>query len=163
MKKTNQKGFMLAETLIVSTFIIGTLVFLFAQFRTVNQGYQITFNYNTVNALYAAENIQKFYRKNSFTTIKDKLNNESLKYIDLTDCRLSTEQNYCDTLIRKLKVKRVLFITENTSRLINSDEFNDLEPTMKSFIKYIKVDDDTGKYRLVVELDDGTFASVKIY
>ena len=39
----NNKGFVLVETLLVSVFILTTLIFLFIQFRTVKQSFDRSF------------------------------------------------------------------------------------------------------------------------
>ena len=166
MKKNKSKGFMLAETLIAATFILGTLVFLFIQFRNVNQGYQTTFKYNTVNALYAAENTKKFYMQDNFISMAETFRNDKMKYIDLSDCPTSyvNETDYCRRLKEVLEIKTILFIDENTTYVQSVfDSIDDISESMKRFIEYIKYDDELLKYRLVVEMEDGTFATIKIY
>jgi len=60
MKKRNNLGFMLTETLIVSTFVTAALLYMFINFRLIYQNYNRTFSYNTVNSLYAVNQIEKY-------------------------------------------------------------------------------------------------------
>lgn len=167
VKKNNQKGFLLVETLVASIFILGSLVFLFVQFRNVNQSYQISFKYNTVDALYASENLKKFYLNDNFENMAQLYRTNKLKYIDLTTCPSSMikEVSYCQKLIEILDVKTVLFTDSDTNYIDKVLETSSIEPSLKRFIKYIKNDDEGVllKYRLIVEMNDGTFASIKIY
>ena len=49
MKKN--RGYVLFETLVVSTVILGTLVFLYIQLSSIKSSYNTSFKYNTVSAL----------------------------------------------------------------------------------------------------------------
>lgn len=51
---------MLAEVLIVSTLLIGVMVFMYTQIRTLTLNYTRSFNYNTVDGLYGARVIKDF-------------------------------------------------------------------------------------------------------
>lgn len=159
---------MLVETLVVSTFILSSLIFLFIQFRNVNQSYQTSFRYNTVNALYAAENLKKFYMQDNFETMTQKYRDERMKYIDLTTCPsdMIEEVTYCTKLVELLEIKTILFTDADTTYINNVlNDATNIEPSLKHFIKYIKNDEEGTllKYRIIVEMEDGTFASIKIY
>lgn len=167
MKKSNQKGFLLVETLVVSIFILGSFVFLFVQFRNVNQSYQISFQYNAIDALYAAENLKKFYLNDNFDNMAQTYRTGKMKYADLTTCPSSMikEVAYCQKLMEVLDVKTVLFTDSDTTYIKNVLDTSTIDPSLKKFIKYIKNDEEGVllKYRLIVEMNDGTFASIKIY
>ena len=55
MKKNNNKGFMLLETMIVSAFIITTLTFLYVQFSNLKKSYEESFKYDSIPELYKAK------------------------------------------------------------------------------------------------------------
>lgn len=154
---------MLVETLIVSTFITGTLVFLFIQFRTINQGYDISFRYNTVNGLYATDNIKKYLIENGADILAPAVENASRKYVDITTCTdlYLTENTYCNALLPELNVKKVLFTKNNLTELlaILKDD-NNLDQDMKDFIRYIAYDKDATNYRLIVQFNDNTYATI---
>lgn len=165
MKKSNNKGFMLVETLIVSTFITGTLVFLFIQFRTINQGYDISFRYNTVNGMYAANNIKEYLLENGADAVGPAVDNASKQYIDITECTdlYLTENAYCLSLVTELNIKKVLVTNNDLSTLLpllKNDASIDEE--LKDFIRYIAYDKGATNYRLIVQFNDNTFATVTI-
>jgi len=60
MKKNNIKGFVLAEVIIVSVVVITALTVMYMQFISVNNSYYRSFKYNTVDDLYATNNIRSF-------------------------------------------------------------------------------------------------------
>lgn len=166
MKKNNHsKGFMLVETLIVSTFITGTLVFLFIQFRTINQGYDISFKYNTINGLYAADNVKKYLLSNGIQILSPAIEKASKKYIDLTDCTdlYLTETNYCSALLPELNIKKIIITKNDLSTLIPLlDQDNSLEEEFKQFIRYIVYDKDALNHRLIIQFKDDTYATITI-
>ena len=45
--KKNNRGFTLVETLVVSAFIVGILIFLFSQFSRLKSSYEASFEYYT--------------------------------------------------------------------------------------------------------------------
>lgn len=173
MKKNCQKGFMLAETLIVSTFIVGVLLIMFVQLRNISSGYKKSLTYNTVNALYAATNMREFLISDKYEDlIKYYQDNFSLDtsnpfvYLDLTSCPtdLVDEIDYCNSLVSTLKIKTILFTDETNEYLLRFlDEDISLSKDMKNFIKYQKTDGEASKYRIYLETTDGEFASIKVY
>jgi hypothetical protein len=170
--KKEKNGFVLVETLIVSVFIVTTLIFLFIQFQKIETGYSTTFKYNMTDNLYKVYNIRKYLLDGLSTTsnyqsVVSTFLTGSDHYYDLSNCNasvISDNRNYCLSLFEKLDVKTVLFTREDLTDLKN--DLNNLyfiSEDMKSFIRYIKYDGNVAEYRLIVEFNDGTFASLKIY
>ena len=58
--KKNNKGFTLIETLIVSTFVAATLTYLFIQINNTLTNYDITYRYDSINAIYNANTIRSY-------------------------------------------------------------------------------------------------------
>ena len=76
------------------------------------------------------------------------------------------EVTYCTKLVELLEIKTILFTDADTTYINNVlNDATDIEPSLKHFIKYIKNDEEGTllKYRIIVEMEDGTFASIKIY
>lgn len=48
----NKKGFILAETIAVSTVVLAALIIIYSQFVSINNSYYRSFIYNTVDNLY---------------------------------------------------------------------------------------------------------------
>jgi len=156
MKKMNNKGFMLAETLVVATFLVTTLLFIYVQFNNVTNSYDTSFRYNTVNGLYATKNIVDFVKSDGLDNLKTSINANGY-YIDITNCSTAyfEEADYCQILFDTLKVKTVLFTKENLTELKNNTL--GLTQTMIDFINYIDYDT-VNDYRIIVEFEDNTLS-----
>ncbi len=170
--KFNNKGFLLIETLIVTVFVVSTLIFLFVQFQRIEANYSRTFNYNTVDGLYRLANIRDFIEENVFFEARDQLNSSGLPYVNLSTCNLvgnlnaelAAEIEYCQLLYSVSEVKTLMLVDENTENVISElRNITFISESKKDFIKYINYEDEIGKYRLIVEYDDGTFATVIVY
>lgn len=186
MKKLGNKGQVLIETLVTSVMIVGVLVYLFIQLRNVNTNYSKTSHYNSINALYAADNYRTFIMgKEEHYSLQDYPSDGTvayfgaqlaaqganfLYYIDLTSCSSSfgiVNVSYCQELESDLKIKQVIMTKEDTTSLvqkiddgkISDDQIN---ANFKAFIKAQKVDKNDGIYRIFIETTDNDYASIKL-
>lgn len=159
MKKMNDKGFLLAETLIVATFLATTLLFLYIQLNNVVKSYYTSFKYNTANSLYAANNIVDYITSDGLDKLKTDISSNN--YINITNCpnNYFKETNYCEILFDSLKVKTAIFTKEDLTDLKKSNI--KLDQTMVDFINYIDYEKNDS-YRVIVEFKDNTFASLRI-
>lgn len=161
MKKMNNKGFMLTEVLIVATFLVTTLLFIYIQFNNITRTYDNSFKYNTVNGLYNAKNIISYISNDGIENLKNGLSQDGVEFINITDCSNAyfTETEYCSILMSSANVKTALFTNENLETLISTT--TNLDQTLTDFINYINYEG-TNEYRMVIEFNDNTFASLKI-
>lgn len=179
-KRKNNQGFLLVETLIVSTFIASTMIFIFVQFRRINNEYQRSFTYNTVESIYATREINKYILKNGYEKIKEYMSERTVDgeaakpelYVELYDGNTCSsvylyEVEYCNRLMKNLNVKQVIVtysdITNFKEKVDTMDEF---DSDMKRFIHYIKYDTEDSeitKRRTIVSYQDGTYATLKLY
>ena len=154
MKKN--KGFMLAETLIVTTFVSGILVFLFIQFSSLSSSYDDSYKYNTVENLYSLKNIRT-YILNDINIME---NIETIvdynKILDITDCKLSTDTKYCKLLFEVENIEKIL-ISQNNSSI---DAFSNEDEKIKTFVKKIN-QSGSEKYRIIAVFKDNTFATIR--
>ena len=82
--KNNNKGFVLLETLMVSSFIIVVLIYLYIQFSDVKQSYNTSFKYDTIQSLYSLKEVDKFINdKFGYNDLKTNVDNEENRYIEL--------------------------------------------------------------------------------
>ena len=65
MKKNRNKGFMLIETLLVSTFVLGAMTYIIMQFSALKRSYDNSFKYNTVVGLYGIQSLDEYAKKYS--------------------------------------------------------------------------------------------------
>ena len=154
MKKSNKKGFILAETIAVSVVIMTALVIIYTQFMTISKSYARTFTYNSVNNLYLVNNIKEYIKDDGYDKLIEELNNKL--YIDITSCPTSYFINYiyCRSLVENSNIKQIIFTKQNLEELENSLD-DGLSEKMKQFIKSINYDD-VNNHRLIVEFNDET-------
>ena len=160
MKKSNKKGFILAETIAVSVVIMTALVIIYTQFMTISKSYARTFTYNSVNNLYLVNNIKQFIKEDGIDNLINALNENN--YIDITSCPSDyfTEYIYCRSLIENSNIKQIIFTKQNLDELENNLD-DGLSEKMKQFIKSINYDD-VNNHRLIVEFNDETYATLAV-
>lgn len=162
MKKSLKRGFVMAEMIVVSIVVLTALIVIYLQFITVNNGYYRSFNYNSVDDLYALNNVKEFILEDNFENITNALYGKS--YIDLTSCSTDyfIEYNYCKTLLDTLNITSLIMAYEDVNNLKNDlKEENTLTEGMYTFVKTI-ASNKNNKYRLIAEFDDGRYATLKL-
>lgn len=176
--KKNVKGFMLIETLVVSTIVTTVLVFLYVQFNNIVKNFNRELHYNSVNNLYILEGVKNYIiNDESFfsslkTNLLTKIINDDVYYIQIVKdgaVQMTFDTTFED-LIEFYKIKNMIF-TVNPINLTKADYKKIANPNFENFIKYIdkgkkEKDDDQNvfinDYRFFVELEDNQFASLKI-
>ena len=160
MKKINNKGFLLVETLVVSTFIMTVIVILFLQFKSLIVNYNNSFNYNTVEGIYSLNSVKKYINQNYYEQSKrSKLNLDNKDYVILADTTPdeiecpTEEYSFCPSLISKGNFKTIYYANEGIK-----NKKDNISQGMQNFIK--QLDFDTNNTRLIAEFDNGTFASI---
>lgn len=156
MKK---KGFMLAEVLIVSTLLVGTLSFMYIQLRTLTINYNKSFKYNTVDGLYGARIIKDFlinedeynlFNKTSFIDV-NKINR-----IDLFNALVN--ELGIDKIVVSNNINSVYgYLTNNYE---NANSYSGKTEYYESFITFVSTLKDSGKH-IIVAYNDGTFCDFK--
>lgn len=153
MKK---KGFMLAEVLIVSTILVGTLSFMYVQLRTLTINYNKSFKYNTVDGLYGARIIKDFltnetnYNEFNQTTFVEK---NKINKIDLFNA-----------LINELGIEKII-ISNNINNVYTylknnydaSRSYNDKVEYYESLIDFTATLKTEGKH-IIIAYSDNTFS-----
>ncbi len=159
--RKNNKGFVVTEVLILSTIIIGVLVFMYSQFKNINRSYQHSFKYDTVEAMYLTNNIVNYINDGNFDKLVENLNNSQEGYIDITECNIENSNliTFCSALYEKSGVEKIIFTEEDLTKIkTNMENFdNDL----KEYIDQIKTNGIQNDYRIIVKYDNGTFASMR--
>lgn len=153
--KKNCKGFMLAETLIVATFISAILVYLFIQFRNISSNYDKTSRYNGVNEIYLLNEVKKYLDTQNFNDLSYSIGNE-VNYYVLSDCdsNFFTDSNYCNNLFSFAGIKKAIYF--DSENVVQSEE---LSNQFNDFLRTI--DNEKSIYVIAAEFNDGSFASLK--
>lgn len=170
MKKMNNKGFLLLETLVVTTFTVAVLTYLYIQYVSLKKNYNKSFSYNTVPGLLHAKAIDTFFNDSTFyTNIIFDLTTGSNKYIELASNNIcntsyfSSKQTLCNNLINDAKVKTIIITKTDLSQTINVLKTNNpYSNDLLKYIKSIKIPVENAKYVLVFEYSDKTFANILI-
>lgn len=180
----NQKGFLLAEALIVSTFVISVLIFLFIQFKNLSTSYSDSFKYNRVDSLYALDNIKTYLKENSSSDkkISDSLTSSGKTYIYIYNNGSCNPDlglrgtGYCEELMEKQGLKTVIFtkskiaddpddVTDDSEVFLKTElrtKANPFSENMKNFILRTSVKELKHTYRLIGEFEDGSFATFNV-
>lgn len=153
MKKLNNKGFMLVEILVVSVFISTVLVVLFVQFKKINNSYEVSFNYNTVDGLYLLDNLKKVISPKVDTYIGDK------NYVNFYSTLCPSLEYECK-MLNEMNIKSLYLVKRNAK----NDMLNDtsLSIPFKDYIKYMSFNTYNTDYFLIAEFNNETYASVNI-
>ena len=158
MKKN--AGFVLFETLIVSTIVLGTLIFLFIQLSAMKRAYGASFKYNTIPGLYGANTFSHYLSQTGYDNILFILNNSEYGYVDLTDCTYVDE--LCLKIEDEINSKTILFTQNDITNLKNNINNLNYSTEMKKFVQTLSNTTVTEKYRLIVEYKNNTFASISV-
>jgi len=156
MKKMDNKGFMLAETLIVTIFVAGVLIFIFIQFTNLSQKYIESYKNNTIEGIYALDDIKTYIEED--TELFDYISNTLLTkdYINLTNCSFSSNKKYCTKLLEVEQIDQLIILNNQT----NYANISGLSDEILEFIDKIS-NEGNEKYRLVAKFKNSTFATIR--
>lgn len=184
MSRNNQKGFLLAESLIVATFVLSLLIFLFVQFKNLSTSYDAGFKYNSVEGLYALDNVKTYLKENASDDkkVSNSLKAQSKPFLTIYSDGACNDSiglrgvGYCKTLIEEQNIKTVIFtkanITEDDTATplktwlkntnLTDDDKEIFTENMKDFILRVNVKELRNTYRLIAEFNDGSFATFNV-
>lgn len=162
MKEEN-KGFMLAEVIVVSTIVITVLTALYMSFNKLYANYQLRFQYYDVNGLYASSKINNLYTDEYLlcTYLKQLETND---IVDISCKKGSKEYSMCQKIFSTYQVQRMY--------LVNYDlkDKNFHNPLIDDYISYLGENDNqetsTYHYRIIAVLQDengaNSYANLKM-
>ncbi|MBQ9071554.1 MAG: hypothetical protein IJY25_00145 [Bacilli bacterium] len=160
MKKMNNKGFALVETLVVTIFIATVLIFLFIQLSNLSSSYEDSFNYNSVEGLYALDDIKYYIESdtNAYMQIQDELTETS--YIDISDCSKFSDSDYCKQLLSLENVDIIILAINLKDYESVLADMSDYPEGLKTFISKIN---NSGQepYRIIASFNNGTYATIR--
>ena len=160
MKKLNNKGFVLAETMIVTMFMLTLFTMIYAQFYPLIGEYEKREVYDNVDGKYAAYWIKQIIESDAYnppasekiTTTKsyihfkcshvDNSNNERnmcinlVKSLNISKCQNTTTGDECEIYITHFKIGGE-GVTPNFKNTVNSDTSNTFSSDFKDYINYL--------------------------
>ncbi len=157
MKKN--AGFMLFEALVVSSLVLGTLVFLYVQITSIKKSYSKSFRYDTIEGLYKADLISNYLEKTGYSDILTQLGDNT--YLDITDC-VYADGSLCSKLVSESNVKQMLFVNQNITQLKNQLSTLTINKDFKKYIMHMDSIKKGYNYRLIIAYNDNTYASVGV-
>lgn len=171
MKKMNNKGFLLVETIVVATFTLTVLIALFIQFKNLLVSYNNSFNYNTVEGIYNLNTVKSYVmqNQNSENPLNKILKDSDMPYITLytNDSCLAaansglTSISFCEQIMTSGNFKTVIFANSDPKSLkeyLKSNNDPVISEEMKNLIKRLEIV--SGQNRLIAEYKDGTLATI---
>ena len=154
--KKNNLGFMLAETLLVTAFVAGVLIYLFLQFYNLNDEYNNSYKYNSVEGMYALEDVVNFIQDDPFALAYINNNISELRYIDISNCSLFTDSDECVKLLKLENIDEILITTNSVPK----GYIKDYSSGLTKFINKIYASS-TEPYRVIASFNNGTYATLR--
>jgi len=164
MDKKNNGGFLLAETLIVSTFILSVMIILFFQFKGIIVNNKNQFLYNTVEDIYSLGSFASYLDKND---VQIDLSSENVVSIfEKGQCSISSSlKSYCTEFVNAELEAEYIYIADSDMNVIreyvekNRSKFNQ---DFIDFVERVSVENYGGRQRLFAKFKNGNFATVII-
>jgi len=160
MKTLNNKGFMLAETLIVTVIVSSFILFMYTQVYNVMNNYRNQMNYETPKAIYALGTLRDYiYNDNRYKPFAEGVKNKI--YQTLTASQFSNT-SYATKLFQSLNVKQVIFFKNNITAVRSLNYENNFDENMKAYLKTLEQKDQEAECFLVVVLNNGEYGSLPL-
>lgn len=174
---SNNRGFLLAESLVVSTFVLTVLIFLFVQFQNLMTSFKNSYNYNNVESIYDLGAMESYLlnAQDENNTLRNQLNGkmyliiyEEEKESGTCNDNLSLKaenRSFCEKIADATRLKKLIYTDSDIDIIkdyLNKNEDSNIDESMKDFINKIKTVKIDGKGRLIGEFNDGTFATIAI-
>ena len=165
----NKKGFMLLETLIVSTILVGVLIFLYIQLINMKGSYEVSFKENTISGLYIAKEIAEYIYINDsiYNSLKNRLDNSEYGYVEITSFDVIFKDLFGNKKLSPgMKIQTIIFTDDNEKLdLFKNSLIQKLNiSNNKDFKKFIlKLYTSRTNYnRLFIEFQDKTYCSILV-
>ena len=117
MKKDN-RGFLLAESLVVSTFVLTVLILLYIQFSNLTTNYKNSYNYNNVESLYDLSSVANYLQDNNYNLSTQLTSSKPYVIVYKNgSCNMDAGiiDSFCDNLINKMDAKTIIYTYSDIS------------------------------------------------
>lgn len=166
--KKNNRGFLLAESLVVSTFVLTILILLYVQFSNLTTNYKNSYNYNNVESIYDLSSVASYLKTNGFD-LSSKLT-KSKPYVivyENNSCNMDAGiiDTFCDNLINKMDAKRIIYTSSDINliqKYVSENDDSNINQSLRDFILRVETTPVQNKGRLFAEFNNGTFATIVI-
>ena len=141
MKKKNQSGFVLAETLVVTVFLMVIFANIYTNFFPLIGEYEKREYYDDIDSKYSAYWIKKMVESNSFTLTaerKNAINNNGYYQLKCSDFTGDDNKTMCKDLASVFQVNNCDTAGNNCSIYITNYQILDNAPTKVWFKNVVK-------------------------
>ena len=162
----NEKGFLLAEALIVSTFVLTILIVLFIQFSNLTNNYKNSYNHNNVESIYDLSSVANYLTTNQYDLSEYLTVDKPYVLVYKNDsCNLDVNlaDTFCDTFMKEMGAKTVIYTSSDVKAIqyyVNNKEDNNISQSLREFISKIDAKPIQNKGRLFAEFNNGTFSTI---
>lgn len=165
MKKLNNKGFALVETLVVSVFVVTIFTLIFTNFYPLIGEYTKRETYDDTDGKYAAYWMRTIVEDNisKNTTVLNTLKTQvdSNKYYYKLDCNNASfndnVKTLCVNLSTKFNIKNMYITKYNLTNLKSIDNSGGFSRGMEEYViylpRYVKVSSNNASYRILIEMN----------
>lgn len=165
MKKDN-RGFLLAESLVVSTFVLTVLILLYIQFSNLITNYKNSYNYNNVESIYDLASVANYLQINNYN-LSNQLT-DSKPYVVVYEegtcnTNLGLSDAFCTELINKMDAKKIIYSYSDISVIkdyVSNHNDSEINQNMREFITRVETNTVLNKGRLFAEFENGTYATI---
>ena len=164
--KKNNRGFLLAESLVVSTFVLTVLILLYIQFNNLTTNYKNSYNYNNVESIYDLSSVSNYLLTNNYN-LSDQLT-ESKPYVIVYkdgSCNMDAGivDSFCDNLISQMDAKTVIYTSSDISiiqKYVSEKDDSNINQKLREFISRVETNTVQNKGRLFAEFNNDTYATI---
>ena len=161
-----EKGFLLAEALIVSTFVLTILIVLFIQFSNLTNNYKNSYSQNNVESIYDLSSVANYLITNEYD-LSEYLSIEKPYVLLYNNSRCNMDigltDTFCDTFMKEMGAKTVIYTSSDVKAIqyyVNNNEDENIGQKLREFISKIDAKEIQNKGRLFAEFDNGTFSTI---
>lgn len=162
----NEKGFLLAESLIVSTFVLTILIILFIQFSNLTNNYKNSYSHNNVESIYDLSSVATYLTTNQYD-LSEYLTVEKPYVLvykdDSCNLEIGLADSFCDTLMNEMGAKTIIYTSSDVKAIqyyVNNNEDRNISQKFREFISKIDAKPIQNKGRLFAEFSNGTFSTI---
>lgn len=166
MKKLNNKGFVLAETLVVATFVMGIFAIFYNNFYPLMSEYEKRETYDDIDSKYSVFWIKRLIQHNSYnaTNMINNVNSNGFYRFTCNDIMDADRKNMCVALLEKLEFSKSsgvynIYITKyNLTTFKNKiRNNNDFSSSLQDYVLYLpdykKESLNLANYRIIAEFE----------
>ena len=157
MKKINNQGFFLIETIAIVGIVVTILVMLYSQISITQKNYQLNSKYNTSETIHAAKTIQEYFNQEGITSLISDLSTNPI--LDITSYEFDTT-GYYEQLIDDLDINKIYFSVYDISPVINNYITYNIDSGMLRFLRSLRVSDTSSSYRIIMSFSNGEYSSL---